>query len=79
MRSMELTKPLDALNQARDQRILVELKNGSQFVGKLRAFDVHLNTVLDDAQEIIDGEVKRNLGRILLRGDTIILLSPQKN
>jgi small nuclear ribonucleoprotein len=75
---MELTKPLDALNQARDQRVLVELKNGSQFVGKLKAFDVHLNTVLDDAQEIIDGEVKRNLGRILLRGDTIILLSPQK-
>ncbi|VVB76089.1 Putative snRNP Sm-like protein [Candidatus Tiddalikarchaeum anstoanum] len=75
---MELTKPLDALNQARDQRILVELKNGSQFVGKLKAFDVHLNTVLDDAQEIVDGEAKRNLGRILLRGDTIILLSPQK-
>lgn len=75
---MEITKPLDALNIARGSKILAELKNGSQFVGILRAFDVHLNTVLDDAQEIIDGEVKRSMGRILLRGDSIVVLSPQK-
>ncbi|MBN1923612.1 MAG: small nuclear ribonucleoprotein [Nanoarchaeota archaeon] len=75
---MEITKPLDALNMAKNTKVLAELKNGSQFVGTLRAFDIHLNIVFDDAQEIIDGEIKRNLGRILLRGDTVLLLSPQK-
>ncbi len=75
---MEITKPLDALNIAKNTKVLAELKNGSQFVGTLRAFDIHLNIVFDDAQEIIDGEIKRSLGRILLRGDTVLLLSPQK-
>ncbi len=75
---MELTKPLDALNQAKDTKVLAELKNGTQYVGILRAFDIHLNVVFDDAQEIVDGEIKRSLGRILIRGDMIILLSPQK-
>jgi len=75
---MTLKRPLDALNLAKGQRVLVELKNNSQFVGSLQAFDIHLNVVLDESQEIIEGEVKRNLGRVFLRGDTIILLSPQK-
>ena len=75
---MTLKRPLDALNMAKGQRVLVELKNNTQFVGTLQAFDIHLNVVLDESQEIIEGEVKRNLGRVFLRGDTIILLSPQK-
>ena len=73
-----LTKPLDALNQARNQTVLAELKNGLQFVGTLRAFDIHLNIVFDNAQEMIDGEIKRNLGRVLIRGDMILFISPQK-
>ena len=73
----EVRKPLDALNHARNQNVLAELKNGLQFVGTLRAFDIHLNIVFDNAQEIIEGELKRNLGRILIRGDMILFLSPQ--
>ncbi len=75
---MTLKRPLDALNIAKGERILVELKNNTQYMGTLQAFDIHLNLVLDDAQEVLEGEVKRNLGRIFLRGDTVILLSPQK-
>jgi len=74
---METSRPLDALNRARDKRVIVELKNGKQFVGTLRAFDIHINAVLDDAEERIDGELKRKLGNVFLRGDTIILISPQ--
>ena len=74
---METARPLDALNNARNERVLVELKNGKQFVGSLKAFDIHINTVLDDAEERVDGEVKRKLGTVFLRGDTIILISPQ--
>jgi len=76
---MEMTKPLDALNQSKNSKVLAELKNGNQFVGTLRAFDIHLNIVFDDAQEVIDGEVTRSLGRILIRGDMIKLIAPQNN
>ncbi len=73
---MENSRPLDALNRARDKRVIVELKNGKQFVGKLNAFDIHINIVLDDAEEREKGEVKRKMGTVFLRGDAIILISP---
>ncbi|MDP7323486.1 MAG: small nuclear ribonucleoprotein [Candidatus Woesearchaeota archaeon] len=73
---MEASRPLDALNSARDKNVIVELKNGKQFLGKLKAFDIHINVVLNDAEERENGEVKRKLGVVFLRGDAIILISP---
>ena len=73
---MEL-RPLDSLNDVRGKNVIVELKNGKQFVGKLRSFDIHINTVLEDSKEIVDGEVKRNLNTVFIRGDTIIFISAQ--
>ena len=73
----ETQRPLDALNNARNKRVIVELKNGKQFVGKLISFDIHINTVLEDAEERVDGETKRSLGNLFIRGDTIIFISPQ--
>lgn len=73
---METSRPLDALNQARNKRVMVELKNGKQYVGNLKAFDIHINIVLEDAEERVDGEVKRKLGVAFVRGDTITLISP---
>lgn len=72
---MEPERPLDALNQSRGKNILVELKNGKQFVGKLKSFDIHINTVLEEAEERENGEVKRKIGTIFIRGDTIVLIS----
>jgi small nuclear ribonucleoprotein (snRNP)-like protein len=74
---MEMARPLDALNKARGKRVLVELKNNKQYVGNLIAFDIHINTVLENAEERVDGELKRNLGTVFIRGDTITILSPQ--
>ena len=73
----ESERPLDALNHARGKRVLVELKNGKQFLGILKAFDIHINTVLDEAEEHEDGQMKRKLGTAFIRGDTIIVISPQ--
>ncbi|MBS3133870.1 small nuclear ribonucleoprotein [Candidatus Woesearchaeota archaeon] len=74
---METSRPLDELNNSRNKRVIVELKNGKQYVGKLKAFDIHINIVLDDTEEHINGELKRKIGTAFIRGDTIILLSPQ--
>jgi len=69
-------RPLDALNRARDKKVIVDCKNGKQYTGTLRAFDIHINVVLDDTEERVNGEVSRKLGTAFLRGDTIILISP---
>ena len=73
---METSRPLDALNEARNKRVMIELKNGKQYVGSLKAFDIHINIVLEDAEEREEGEVKRKLGVAFVRGDTITLISP---
>ncbi|MBT3690624.1 small nuclear ribonucleoprotein [Candidatus Woesearchaeota archaeon] len=74
---MEADRPLDTLNKARGSRVIVELKTGKQLLGKLKAFDIHINTVLDEAEERVNGETTRKLGTIFIRGDTIILISPE--
>ena len=76
MNDVQLSRPLDALNKSRGKTVLVELKNGKQYIGKLDAFDIHINTVLKDAEERENGEVKRKLGTVFLRGDTITIISP---
>ena len=72
----EGARPLDTLNASRNKNVMVDLKNGYSYVGKLRAFDIHINIVLENADEHHNGEVKRKLGTVFIRGDTITIISP---
>ena len=92
---MDPAIPLDALNNARDKRVIVELKNNRQYIGILKSFDIHINVVLEDAEENteetvekeVDGKkvlektgkfvLKRKLGSVFIRGDTITIISPE--
>lgn len=74
---MEPTRPLDALNKARDKRIIVDLKNSKQYIGKLKSFDIHINIVLDDVEERVNGEVTRKFNTVFIRGDTITVISTE--
>ena len=71
-----IERPLDLLNQSKGKEILVQLKGDKQFVGTLLAFDMHINVALDNAKEMQNGEVRKNIGLTFLRGDTIIFISP---
>ena len=71
-----IERPLDVLNNAKGKEVLVQLKNNKQIVGTLLAFDIHINVVVDNAREIVDGENKRSVGLTFLRGDTIVFISP---
>lgn len=71
-----IERPLDLLNASKGKEVILYLKNNKQFVGVLKAFDIHINIVLDNTKEMLDGEAKKNLGLTFLRGDTIIYISP---
>ena len=47
-----------------------------ELVGILNAFDIHINVVLDEAEEMVGGEVTRKLGTVFIRGDTITIITP---
>ncbi len=73
---MELQRPFDLLDEAKGKRVMVELKSGKQIVGSLVAFDMHINMVLEDADEMENGQTLRKLGSIFIRGDTVVFVSP---
>lgn len=69
---VQIERPLDGLNSAKGKRVVINMKNKTQIIGKLMAFDIHPNLVLDDAEEHEGGEMKRKLGRVFVRGDMIV-------
>ena len=73
---MAAQRPLDILNKALENPVLIKLKGGVEFRGKLRGFDIHMNLVLEDAEEIKEGKSIRRLGTVVVRGDNVVFISP---
>ena len=71
-----MQRPLDVLGSSVEKRILVKTKLGEDIVGVLKAFDSHINIWLDEA--LIQGEKEVSLGKVLIRGDNIVYISPGK-
>ena len=69
-------RPFDILNNALNGHVLIRLKGDVEVRGTLASFDVHMNVVVENAEELKGGELKRKLGTVLLRGDTIVFVSP---
>ena len=73
---MTESRPFDILNGALNKKVLIRLNGGSELRGIMTAYDVHMNLVLQDAEQLENGESKRRLGTMLVRGDSVIFLSP---
>ncbi|MBS3067860.1 small nuclear ribonucleoprotein [Candidatus Micrarchaeota archaeon] len=69
-------RPFDILNSSLNNTVIVGLKGGVEFRGLMVAYDVHMNIVLENAEQLANGEVKRGVGTILLRGDSVTYISP---
>jgi small nuclear ribonucleoprotein (snRNP)-like protein len=67
-------KPLDALGEQLDQRVIVKLKNGVEVSGVLKAFDIHINLVLREA-EVKDKDLSIKYPSIFLRGDMVLFVA----
>ena len=74
MKVVDPKRPMDALGDSLENQVLVRLKNGMEMRGKLKAFDIHINLVLEDA-EFNDGEVSKKVGRMFIRGDMVLFIS----
>ena len=68
-------RPFDLLDKGLGKPVLVNLKGGIEVRGTLVSYDVHMNCVLDSAEELKDGETVRKMGSVILRGDNIVFLS----
>ncbi|KAK1225997.1 U6 snRNP-associated protein Lsm7 [Marasmius sp. AFHP31] len=61
-----------------NEKIRVKFTGGREVTGLLKGYDQLLNLVLDEVEEIIEDPTPRtrSLGLAVLRGPTIVLLSP---
>ncbi len=69
-------RPLDKLNDALENSVLVRLRGAREFRGTLQGYDIHMNLLLEDAEELVDGEVTRQIKTVIVRGDNVVYVSP---
>jgi len=62
------------MRNSKDKVVLLRLRNTKTIQGTLKDFDIHMNLTLEDAEDVSDGKTEK-LGKILLRGDNILLIS----
>ncbi len=62
------------MSNSKNKSILLRLRNNKTLKGSLLDFDVHMNLTLDDAEDVTD-EKPQKLGKILLRGDNVLIVS----
>ena len=72
-----MDKPLKILHGSLNKRVIVELRGGRGYHGTLDGYDVpHMNLVLRNVDEILNGESNAKHNMVVVRGDNIIYVSP---
>ena len=56
------------------KEVLILMRWGVSIRGVLKAVDAQLNCIIENADELVEGEMK-SLGTVLIRGDNIIMVS----
>ena len=74
-----MERPIDVLNNAKGKRVLIRLKRGTEISGLLQALDLHLNMWLEQAEQRSEDGTTIKLGTLLVRGDNILYVSPEKS
>ncbi|EAS28111.3 U6 small nuclear ribonucleoprotein [Coccidioides immitis RS] len=85
------SEPLDLVRLSLDEIVFVKLRGDRELKGRLHAYDSHCNLVLgeveetvyvveeDENEEEIIKTIKRQEDMLFVRGDSVVLISPQSS
>ncbi|MHA1143974.1 MAG: LSM domain-containing protein [Candidatus Helarchaeota archaeon] len=71
--------PLKLLNQSKNNRVLIRLKDGKEYKGYLIETDSYMNLVLSKAEEIKDDKPIAKFGEMFIRGNNILFIKPDES
>ncbi|MGC8584802.1 MAG: LSM domain-containing protein [Thermoplasmata archaeon] len=72
----QIEKPLHVLQNMLNKNIFVVVRGNKEYRGTLVGYDVHLNLVFKDAEEVIESQNKGIFSVMIVRGDNVIYISP---
>jgi len=70
-----MMKPLQVLQNALGKTVAVELRGQAEFRGTLDGYDPHMNLVLKQAKEYLEGKTVAEHATTIVRGDSVIYIS----
>ncbi|MHA2363907.1 MAG: LSM domain-containing protein [Candidatus Hodarchaeales archaeon] len=65
--------PIKALQKARGKMVVVRLKSGIEYKGRLDQSDEHMNLLLMDVEETTEDKSRR-LGKAFVRGNNLLFV-----
>jgi len=71
-----MQRPLDTLRNNIGKRVIVTLRMGREYRGTLDGYDPHMNIVLKQSEEYMDGAKIGNAAVQIIRGDNVVYISP---
>jgi len=69
-------QPIKILQKATNNLVLIKLKDGKEYRGRLKEIDVYMNLVLEGAEELMEGNPTAKFGEVLIRGNNILYIKP---
>lgn len=71
-----MVMPTKVLENSVNKKVSLLLKDNRILEGKLTGFDDYMNMILEDTEEMHEGNTRR-LGTIILRGNNVVSISPK--
>ncbi|XP_028391594.1 small nuclear ribonucleoprotein G-like [Dendronephthya gigantea] len=62
------------LKKYMDKKLSIKINGGRHVTGVLRGFDPFMNIVLDEAVENVSSSEKHNIGMVVIRGNSIVIM-----
>ena len=67
-------RPLTILQKGINKKVTVRLKSEIEYKGKMNNVDSYMNLIMTDAEEISNGKVVANYGRVIVRGNNVLFI-----
>ncbi|MFP6577257.1 MAG: U6 snRNA-associated Sm-like protein LSm6 [Candidatus Nitrosopelagicus sp.] len=67
-------RPLTVLQKNTKKDVIVTLKSGVEYRGKMENVDSYMNLIMTDAEEFNQGKVVGKFGRVIVRGNNVLFI-----